>query len=274
MNYNRYIELLESNPFEIDPDKFEILSTIRYDPSLSSSIPTEIGEVTKANFFLFQEHAARLEHTVGFFQEIVKKTHPDYNAKLDVSPSFMFSKLVNALDESNVSLSLSLRLRFLFNLHGEARIEIYETAPVENLMDGLLGHLPAGRLYDVYVDSKSVVASPFTSFKTTVRDHYTQARERILPKKSTHEEVLLVNSTGDVMEGSITNVAVRSTDGTWVTPLLTLGCLCGVTRNHLLRNNLIKEGTIPLEKLEVGQEILLTNAVLGVTRGVIREIAH
>ena len=72
------------------------------------------------------------------------------------------------------------------------------------------------------------------------------------------------------MEGSITNVAVkRESDGKWVTPLLSSGCLCGVTRHFLLRKNFIEEDNVTLEQLKPGTKVLLMNAIMGVFGGTI-----
>ena len=65
------------------------------------------------------------------------------------------------------------------------------------------------------------------------------------------------------MEGSITNIALRGVRRKWVTPLLSSGCLCGVTRHFLLRKNFIEEDNVTLEQLKPGTKVLLMNAIMG-----------
>lgn len=153
-------------------------------------------------------------------------------------------------------------------LDGHVGIEIHETTARADLLGGF--HSDDG-LFDVYVDTVGTLMSPFTSFKTTKRDIYSSARARALPGTAPgREEVVLVNSSGQVMEGSITNVAVKIGDS-WITPGLSTGCLCGVTRSYLLKRNLIQEGDVPVSELRAGTEVLLFNGVMGVVRGRVRE---
>jgi Branched-chain amino acid aminotransferase/4-amino-4-deoxychorismate lyase len=123
--------------------------------------------------------------------------------------------------------------------------------------------------WDVYIDSQPTFISPFTSFKTTNRQHYTDARNRRLPGvRPGREEVLVYNHQNDMMEGSITSFAVRrKSDGMWITPQLSSGCLCGVMRHFLLRKDFMEEEVIKLDSLAVGTEVMLFNGVMGVVRG-------
>lgn len=257
--------------FEIDPSAFQILSTVRYDPGLTKQTPQSVKEVTRKNLFLFPEHVERTRYAVNFFTSAAKHANPDYVPKLfEVDETFIYDKLIQALEDAGVSVDQPLKIRLLLSLNGEMNVELYQTPARENLLDGLSDDIPLNEKYDLYVDKTPILASPFTSFKTTSRKVYTEARNRALPGKLTKEEAILVNTLGEVTEGSITNIAIKNRQGVWITPKLTSGCLCGVTRYMLLKKNLIKEGTIQLHDLREGQEVLLLNGILGVVRGVIK----
>lgn len=271
MDYQTFISQLPlKDPFSFDPSSFEILSTIRYDPGLTDKKPQTIEDITVNNFFVFTEHVERLKYTVKYFHsasvDVTESSFP-----FEIEENYIFNVIVGAIRDAGVALSQPLRIRLLLSLSGNLRVELYETLPRPNLVDGLNDEYPEELRYDIYVDRTPVLPSPFTSFKTTSRDVYNEARERSLPGKSKREEVLLINSCGEVMEGSITNIAIKTDTGEWVTPQLTSGCLCGVTRHFLLQKNALKEGTVHLKELEVGQDVLLLNGVLGVVRGTIRE---
>lgn len=272
ITYDSFLDSTDNRDnFEIDPDAFEILSTVRYDPGLTKDTPKTIEEVTKQNFFLFPEHVERTKYAVNFFLDAAKHSNPDLKpAIFEIDESYIFSKLVRALEESGISLDQPLRIRLLLSLKGEMNVELYQTPVRENLLDGLSDDYPESEKYDLYVDKTPVLASPFTSFKTTARKVYSDARSRALPGKLSKEEVILVNTLGEVTEGSITNIAIKNNQGVWITPKLTSGCLCGVTRYLLLKKNLIKEGLIRLENLKEGQEVLLLNGILGVVKGTIK----
>ncbi|RCK55459.1 Aminodeoxychorismate lyase [Candida viswanathii] len=267
----------------IDPDGFEILSTIRYDPNLTPMPPLTYKDITLQNFFLLPEHAARLMFSVNFFH-LLYGTMPDF----DITETFLFTQLVQAMEKDEKSVLSSYKLRVLLKLDGLAKIEVHLVPDRDNLLGGIfpgigavpeelefLNHHPDSEeevTWDVYIDKKPTLISPFTSFKTTKRDVYSEARKVLPGKKPGKEEVVLYNTQNNVMEGSITNIAVkRESDGKWVTPLLSSGCLCGVTRHFLLRKKFIEEDTISMDKLKPGTDVLLMNGIIGVVKGTVVE---
>lgn len=272
VTYDTFVELTGTrDQFEIDPDSFDILSTVRYDPKLSKKPPTSIATVTRQNFFLLPEHVERMKYTVDFFIEAAKRTAPPLDPTVfQIDETFIYDKIVQALEESGISVDQPLKVRLLLSLNGRMKVELYQTPVRENLLDGFSDSYPESEKYDVYVDTTPILPSPFTSFKTTSRKLYSDARSRALPGNLTKEEVILVNTIGEVTEGSITNIAVKDKAGEWITPKLTTGCLCGVARFMLLKKNLLKEGKIKVEDLHEGQEVLLLNGIMGVVRGTIK----
>lgn len=269
---SNYIEAYFPNASSptVKADDFDILATIRYDPSRSTHPPTTYDEISPLNIFLLSEHTARLQYTFEFFHNLYKTSFD-----CEITEDFLFSQIAKSLEHLGKPIDKPYKIRGLFKLDGSSKLETHETPSREDLLLGLnmddrspaplsntSGH------WDVYINTKSSLISPFTSFKTTKRDVYNEARKILPGLKPGQEEVLLFNSQKQLMEGSITNVAIkRKTDGKWVTPLLSSGCLCGVTRHYLLRRNYIEEDIIQIKDVSLGDEVLLFNGIMGVVRG-------
>lgn len=246
-------------------DEFEILSTIRYDPQLSNTLPDKPSDITKDNFFLFEGHIQRLQYTVNFFNN-------ELSNSVKITSDDVFDKLVKTIEEANVDLHEPLKIRFLVNVKGSATIELHSTPKIDDLFRGLKQEYSDEDIWDVYVDSNPIVISPFTSFKTTYRPHYTNARDKCLPGlRPGKEEVLLVNQNNLLMEGSITNFAMKWKDE-WVTPTLQSGCLCGVARHHLISKELITQMDFDIKSIEVGDDLLLFNGIMGVVKARVKAI--
>lgn len=287
--------------FPTENPGFEILSTIRYDPRITLHQPTSVANISTKNFFLFPEHCSRLQYTLKFFALQYK-----HELDFDVDAEFLANQLKRAIELSGRPVSSPYKMRLLMTLDGNVRVEVHETADTDNLFRALqvaesqyhnvdvdteagfdfsppLTDLVSSiyqspqpwdetsDVWDVYIDTQPTYISPFTSFKTTNRQHYTDARNRRLPGvRPGREEVLVYNHQNDVMEGSITNFAVRrKSDGKWITPQLSSGCLCGVMRHFLLRKNFMEEEVITLGSLTLGTEVMLFNGVMGVVKGII-----
>lgn len=255
----------EFNYKDID---FEILSTIRYDPLLTDSVDPNIFEPNSDNsklFFLFDEHFYRLKFTLAYFEFGFEISRDELLFKLN--------EVIADLDKSN-----SYRLRLTINKQGEVKITAHIAAQRYNLFDGFntLENYTS-KIWNLYIDSEPITISPFTSFKTTRRDRYNEARSRALdPNTDEPQEVLLYNTANQITEGSITNVAFKTIDlktgeEQWITPPLASGCLCGVVRHLLLTKGLISEKQINLKDVKVGDEVLLFNGLQGVVKGIIRE---
>lgn len=307
---NGLLDYLDSSSVNSSPIsegfEFNASSAIQRDPVFQSLYGTNYshtqqGEATVDDvdiwsiyydrFFLLGEHYKRLKLALAFFQW-----------KLALTPRMLLTQLIHSLpiqeslsieDKMKALLSASTpyKMRVLVNKDGTMKIEAHElpqfltTCPstheylVQNLLSGYLDHAPT---WDVYINPEPIVVSPFTTFKTTKRDHYNKARENMeVLKLSVQDprpksEVLVYNDLYQLMEGSITNVAVKSkpTENSnafrYTTPYLSSGCLCGVTRYFLLRKGLLQEDSIDVRDLSVGDEILLFNGIIGCVKGVIR----
>jgi len=76
-------------------------------------------------------------------------------------------------------------------------------------------------------------------------------------------EVVLLNDTGRLAEGTRTNVVVRR-GGIAVTPALSEGCLPGTVRNWLVQSGVVREGELDVSEVLSGGEVVLTNSLVGV----------
>jgi len=72
-------------------------------------------------------------------------------------------------------------------------------------------------------------------------------------------EAILANSSGELCEGTGTNVFVVI-DGELLTPALSSGCLAGITRELVLEWSGASEAALGLAALRVADEIFLTSS--------------
>jgi para-aminobenzoate synthetase/4-amino-4-deoxychorismate lyase len=104
---------------------------------------------------------------------------------------------------------------------------------------------------DVPVDPADVLLF----HKTSRRERYEEARAR----HPDADDVLLINTGGEVTESTIANLAVLL-DARWVTPPLDAGLLPGTERAALLAEGTIEEASLRPEDLARAEELRLMNA--------------
>ncbi len=92
--------------------------------------------------------------------------------------------------------------------------------------------------------------------KTSLRRRYHQARSR----HRAADDVLMVNTEGEVTESTFANVIVCF-DGSWLTPPVSSGCLPGVMRRVLLEAGEIREAPILVSDLARADGLALINSV-------------
>lgn len=249
---------------------FNILSTIRYDPFLFDNFDVQlvlndpINSHAENLFFLFHNHVERIRYTINYFK-----------FGFEIGFNQLLLKLVEVV--SQLDYTQPYKLRVLISPQGHVKIEAYPVEVRLNLIDGFQPIVNyVSPIYRVYIDTEPIMISPFTSFKTTKRDQYSQARSRCLnPEDPSPQEVLLFNSNNNLTEGSITNVAIKDPKQQeknvvkWVTPMLSSGCLCGVVRHMLLSKGLVEERKIMIDEVHSGDEVLLFNGIVGVVKGIV-----
>jgi 4-amino-4-deoxychorismate lyase len=116
--------------------------------------------------------------------------------------------------------------------------------------------------WNVVLDVQATETSLYTEIKTSYRAAYDRARQSagLVPASTT--EVLLYNTLGQIMDGSITNVYFLR-NKKWVTP--DSGGLKGVTRQYALDRGLCSIATPAVSKDSVrnGEMVWLSNAFRG-----------
>lgn len=145
-----------------------------------------------------------------------------------------------------------------------------------------LGPLSLTPPYDVYIDTDFTAPSEFTHYKTTNRDMYDRACQRVgLKPSDATKEVLIVNKeTGVIMEGSRTTPYFWKAEG-WVTPRVArsfeaqdgAGGQDGTTRRWALERNLAIEVGVKAAELVDGEAVWLSNGVRGFVTGRIRRLS-
>lgn len=76
------------------------------------------------------------------------------------------------------------------------------------------------------------------------------------------QEMLLVNNSRQIMEGTITTPYLLR-NGEWLTPSEDCGGHLGVTRRWALMKSLAKEHVILAEDVDIGETVILSNGVRG-----------
>ena len=89
---------------------------------------------------------------------------------------------------------------------------------------------------------------PLIRHKTTRREIYQQARAEYPAEEV--DEVILLNTRGEVCEGTITNIFLRGSLGILATPPVASGLLPGVLRAELLADGTAREDLVTPDALE------------------------
>jgi branched-subunit amino acid aminotransferase/4-amino-4-deoxychorismate lyase len=228
-------------------DNFSLFTSLRYDISLLD-IPSRgidyagWNAANESPFYMLDYHRDRMLRAA---------THWKWNKAIDVLSGQKGLETLARLAEEFIgpSQKTALRFKILVSREGHVSFEKYNTAPVdtENLFPLRLP-LPGSPstpeeaqkipCWTVVLDDSHTTASEYTHFKTTKRDMYDSARERLAIAPTDEREVLLVNQDdGSIMEGSLLTPYFWR-DGRWVTPPVDLktgsGGQDGVSRRWAL----------------------------------------
>jgi para-aminobenzoate synthetase/4-amino-4-deoxychorismate lyase len=205
-----------------------------------------------AGYWLLELHMERLLDSACYF---------DYPVDRD--------EVMQRLEETTATLeSDAARVRLTVDRDGIVSI-VTTTLPVSRMSlqlpeddgSGKSGILPRVMLSPQRTDS----ASPFWYHKTTIRDLYDRERQRAV--KDGFYEVLFCNERGELTEGAIFNLFIRS-GGQWLTPPLSSGLLNGIFRRAFLAAHpgLVREAILTVEDLQQAEAIYLANSVRGLVR--------
>lgn len=95
--------------------------------------------------------------------------------------------------------------------------------------------------------------------------HKTDSRRCYEERAERHpdaDQVVLVNTRGEVTETTVANLAVKL-GGRWWTPPLSSGCLPGVAREEMVRSGRIAERPLLVEELATAQALAVVSSVRG-----------
>ena len=105
---------------------------------------------------------------------------------------------------------------------------------------------------------------PFIRHKTTRRQIYDTARAEFAPDEV--DEVILLNSEGQVCEGTITSIFVDRGGASCATPALRCGLLPGILREELIDDGVTTEAELTVDDLRSARNILIGNSLRGLIR--------
>ncbi|KAE8154844.1 aminotransferase class IV-domain-containing protein [Aspergillus avenaceus] len=250
---------------------FQIISTLRFDPSLPNAIEQRnVESFPKSPYYLLPYHQTRLLNAaravnwpkaVGFCEQ-----------GLD--------GLVRIFDNFIPDKTKAWRLRILINNEGTCKVEANPTTIIDlNTLFLPSEDRPRSDPWLVYVDTEPTTPSVFTTHKTTVREHYTAARLRAgITSPQMPAEVLVVNLKGEIMEGSITTPYFQlrksgkedmgnDSSPKWITPPLSSGGNAGTTRQYALSQGFCTEQVVTAAEIRDGEECWLSNGARGFVPG-------
>ena len=152
-------------------------------------------------------------------------------------------KLLKELQEelAHLESNLDYRCRIALQKNGTFHLVITE-----------LTDLPASYLQAQLTEQKLDLATPFTYFKTSQRDHLSQ---------SNHEQIFHLPD-GTLLETTIGNL-VLEIEGQLYTPPAHLPLLDGIYRRHLLETQQVEEKLLTLNDLTDADRIYACNALRG-----------
>lgn len=246
----------------MEGSEVELFSSLRYDPLLTTiDANTKLSKGNVASpFYMLAYHRDRILQAAAHF-------HFDAAVKV-LQGSQGLEVVLRKLSETiDIQSSIPLRVKILLSADGLLKIESNQTPivtretlypsrlpPPKNAIEMEVSPLTGGALtlgdddsvpgdpltshpWDVIPDSIRTAPSDYTSYKTTSRDMYTSARERVgIKDMAEKREVLLVaDGNGQIMEGSLTTPYFWR-NGKWTTPPVSSGGQIGTTRRWALEN--------------------------------------
>ncbi|KAH6604648.1 hypothetical protein Trco_006355 [Trichoderma cornu-damae] len=268
-------------------DGFSLFTSLRYDVGLLQ-VPSKgidyagWNTANKSPFYMLDYHRDRMLRAAAHWSCT--------NAVNLLSGEEGLETLARLAEEFiGPSQKTALRLKILVSREGVVGFEKYATAPVgiENLFPRRLPSPGSPSTphearkvpcWTVVLDDGQTAASEYTHFKTTKREMYDSARERLGITPTDDREVLLINrDDGFIMEGSLTTPYFWR-DGRWVTPPVSAafglgagsGGQDGTSRRWALERGLAVEQAVPADSFVDGEECWISNGVRGFIAGVVR----
>ncbi|MDB8622402.1 aminodeoxychorismate synthase component I [Streptococcus parasanguinis] len=184
------------------------------------------GRIHKGELTFLEQHLTRLREASRYF------AYP-----------YDEPKLLKELQEELARLESNLDYRCRIALHKNGTFHLVITE---------LTDLPASYLQAQLTEQKLDLATPFTYFKTSQRDHLSQ---------SNNEQIFHLPD-GTLLETTIGNL-VLEIEGQLYTPPAHLPLLDGIYRRHLLETQQVEEKLLTLNDLTDADRIYACNALRG-----------
>jgi len=197
--------------------------------SLIETILWEGGE-----YFLLDLHLKRLGNSCDYFTIVLDK-----------------KALVQRLNQEAPKKGEKYKVRVLVDTKGTISIE---KSPLDEIPELVKIKISSER-----IDSKDC----FLYHKTAKRDLYDS--ELVKARKEGFFEVIFLNTSGELTEGSITNLFIEK-DGQLYTPKLSCGLLPGVMRESLIRQKRVTEKTLYLKDIYQADKVYIGNSVRGLIK--------
>ncbi|KAL4903920.1 hypothetical protein BDW74DRAFT_35399 [Aspergillus multicolor] len=242
----------------------QIISTLRYDPSLPTVVRQRLGNAHTypdpllTPYYLLPYHQERLRSAARYFNwaNAVRFLEQD------------LAQFAQYLDRFIPQNGKCWRVRIVMDQSGGCKVEYAATERIELenfLVPFIISSTSAP--WPVLVDTAYTTPSGLTTHKTTAREDYTAARARAgIATLQANAEVLLVNPRGEIMEGSITTPYFRRqyhNGPEWITPPLSSGGNAGTSRRYALVQGFCSEEVVTTRDLIDGELCLLSNGVRG-----------
>ena len=196
-------------------------------------------------YWLLDEHKNRLRASARYFL---------FNCDLEQ----VFGKLELEAD----TFTGAMRVRLL--LHRDGRVEISATEHTLSGQQDLLEPVEQESLPRVIFSAEQTdSANVYLYHKTTERKLYVNEREKALEKG--FHEVLFTNTSGEVTEGSVTNIFIESKDSL-LTPPISSGLLDGTFRRDLINRGRAVEKVLTRDDVLGAEAVYVGNSVRGLVR--------
>lgn len=201
------------------------------------SLIETIGSTPERGLILLERHMERLESSAQYFNF-----------------PFPGDEIKTTLHQMVADNKQHLRIRVTLNKSGSFSLTPCTIKPLSTQEEWQI------TLAETKMDNEN----PFLYHKTTNREFYDYPR-KIANRKKGVDEVIFMNKSGEITEGSITNIFVR--DGEILkTPPLECGLLAGTLRAELLATGAAIEKKLTIEDLKSADEIYVGNSVRGLIK--------
>ena len=253
-----------------------ILTSIRYDPQLRDD---------DDGYYILPYHQARILAAADDFGWEEGQRLLQGSGGLAHFKSVLDSHIKSDISGNPPSGKRRYKMRVLLSSDGRLAIssEEVQAIPKEYLFPSSL--VPPTRVpmdlgtpltWRIYLSPIPTATSLYTKHKTTHRTMYNEARKHIPPPDESSDavlnaEILMVNESDEIMEGSITTPYFRRNER-WVTPSSSCGGNLGTTRRWALEKQLCIEGTVMRVDVKVGELVWLSNAIRGWGLGTVHSL--